>query len=90
MNAPIYRHVTLPPKFIYASPKLLGIEFVAAILVALTFGTPLGAVIVLVVTHPICVIVTMREPHIDTVLAALNDRRPTRNHWHSQERVYVA
>lgn len=90
MNAPIYRHVTLPPKFIYASPKLLFIEFVAAIIVALLFGTPLGAVLVLIVTHPVCVIITMREPHIDTVLAALRDRRPTRNHWHSQERVYVA
>ncbi|HVJ35210.1 MAG TPA: hypothetical protein VND94_19015 [Terriglobia bacterium] len=90
MKSPIYRHVARPVRFLYCAPSLIGVQLVAGPLLAIVLGTPLGAVGLWLITYPLCILISMREPHIEAVMRALPERRPTRNHWQSDDRTYVA
>lgn len=90
MNSEIFRQVAKPARLLYVSYTLFGVELVLGVIVGVLLGSPLGAGAVWLITHPLFLVISMREPHIDAVIEALKDRRPTPNHWKSEERTYVA
>jgi len=90
MNAPLLRHVSAPPRMLYAAPRLLLLEMVAGIVVGAALLNPLAAVALWVITHPLAVLWSIKEPHADAYVAAWGSYRRVRNHWKAQERIYVA
>ena len=90
MKAKINRHVARPERWLYCAPSLLVLEFIGGVVVGIAFGTPLATLVLWIISHPVCITIGMREPHIEAVMRVLFNRRPTPNHWQSQDRTYVA
>jgi type IV secretory pathway TrbD component len=89
MKTPINRHVARPERWLYCARTLLALEFLAGIIIGIAFRTPLATLFLWIVTHPLCIVLSIREPHIEAVLRVLLRQRPTPNHWNSDDRTYV-
>ena len=91
MNKEILRHVARPPRLLYAAPILLYGELLVGMFAVFLAQNPLGAVVVWAVTHPIAIVLTVREPHMDFVLQAWFWRQAnrTRTIWKPRGNVYT-
>nr|WP_298689467.1 hypothetical protein [uncultured Dongia sp.] len=95
MNAVLLRHVSAPPKMLYAAPRLLMLEFLLGMILGALFLNPLAAIVLWLVSHPVAILITLREPHTDAYLQAWGSYRHVPNHWQTPQgemrvRVYVS
>lgn len=99
MNTVILQHVARPVRVLYLAPAVLAIVGAAGILPVLFLAllgfqqAPLVAVAVWAILYPFAVLITVREPHIDSYIVAWLERSPRRtpNVWKTPgSRHYVA